>query len=213
MNPRILSLTCAVTLFASPSTWARESSTPVEGLHSATPRVHALIGADIVVSPQKRIENGVLVLRDGLISYVGEQANIPADARVWDLKGKILYPAFIDAFTHYGLPEGLKPVKRGGPSPKPIATPSQSGPSYWNPLITPERDISLHFKAGTKDAEKLHDLGFGSVATFPGRGILRGQGAVVSLNGKPINQAAIASQRATMPNRAPSIPTLDPPRP
>ncbi len=196
MNSRVLPLVFATALFASPSIWARESSAPVEGLHSATPRVHALVGADIVVSPQKRISDGVIVLRDGLIEYVGDQPNIPADARVWDLKGKTLYPAFIDAYSHYGMPEGLKPSKRGGPPSNPVATPSQAGPSYWNPLVTPERDIALHFKAGVKDAEKLHDLGFGSVATFPGRGIFRGQGAVVSLNGKPINQAAIASQSA-----------------
>ncbi len=34
------------------SLYARDTSIPVEGLHTANPRVHALVGATVVVSPE-----------------------------------------------------------------------------------------------------------------------------------------------------------------
>lgn len=175
---------------------ARDSSTPVEGLHAANPRVHALVGATVVVSPDKIIEQATLILRDGLIESVGQSIKIPDDARIWDFSGKTIYPGFIDAYTHYGMPGNLKPFKRrdgpdGAPLPKPQPLPAQTGASYWNPLITPERDAANFFKASSKEAAKLSDIGFATVATFPGRGIFRGQGALVNLNGKAVNQASI----------------------
>ncbi|MGK0238246.1 MAG: imidazolonepropionase-like amidohydrolase [Candidatus Pelagisphaera sp.] len=175
---------------------ARDTSIPVEGLHTANPRVHALVGATVVVSPDKIIEHATVILRDGLIESVGQSTTIPDDARVWDFSGKTIYPGFIDAYTHYGMPGGLKPFKRrdvpdGAPAPKPQPLPTQTGASYWNPLITPERDAANFFKANPKDAAKLSDIGFSTVATFPGRGIFRGQGALVNLNGKAINQASV----------------------
>ena len=180
---------------------ARENAVPVEGLHQNTPRVHALANAKIVVSPTKTLENGTIVIRDGLIESVGANINIPSDARVRDLDGKIVYPGFIDAYTHFGMPAGLKPQKprnpyAEGPPPKPAPTPKQLGASYWNPLVTPERDASTYYSASKKDAESMHSMGFTTAAVFPGRGIFRGQGILASLNGKPVNEATIDSKIA-----------------
>lgn len=181
--------------------YGRETTTPVEGLHTHTPRVHALTGATVVVSPDKTLENATIILRDGLIDSVGANASIPSDARVWDLHGKTVYPGFIDAYSHYGMPAGLKPAKPrdpyadGPPTPTP-PLPKQSGPAYWNPLVTPERDAALNFSAKPKDAENLNSLGFTTVATFPGRGIFRGQGILVNVNGKPINESTVQTSLA-----------------
>ena len=94
---------------------ARETATPVTGLHTHTPRVHALVGATVVTSPERTLENATVVIRNGLIESVGVDADIPSDARVWDLKGKTIYPGFIDAYSHYGMPAGLKPAKPRDP--------------------------------------------------------------------------------------------------
>ncbi len=190
-------LLITLTLISSGWLFSRENPAPVEGLHSATPRIHALTGAKIVVSPGMILEDATIVIRDGLIEAVGENVAAPTDARIWDLSGKTVYAGFIDAYTHYGMPGGLKPFKRrdteeGVPPPKPQPSPSQTGSAYWNPLVTPERNAAEFYKANAKDAAKLSDLGFATVATFPGRGIFRGQGALVNLNGKPINQSSIS---------------------
>lgn len=180
---------------------ARDTTVPVEGLHQNTPRVHALTNAKIVVSPSKTLESGSIVIRDGLIEAVGSNIEIPADARVRNLAGKTVYPGFIDAYSHFGMPAGLKPQKprnpyADGPPPKPAPTPKQPGPAYWNPLVTPERDASTFFSASPKEAESMQSMGFTTAAVFPGRGIFRGQGLLVNLSGKPLNEAAIDSSIA-----------------
>jgi imidazolonepropionase-like amidohydrolase len=62
-----------------------------------TPGVHALAGARIVVAPGRVLENATLVVRNGIIESVGTSVNVPADVRVWDMRGLTLYPGFIDA--------------------------------------------------------------------------------------------------------------------
>ena len=123
---------------------AREKVEPVRGLHSYTPRVHALINATVVASPGNVTANATVVLRDGLIEAVGRDVTVPPDARTWDLTGKTIYAGFIDAFSHFGMPEGLKPFKRresdgNGPAAKRQSSPQQPGAASWNPLVTPER--------------------------------------------------------------------------
>ncbi|MGH9811453.1 MAG: hypothetical protein ACRD9W_30160 [Terriglobia bacterium] len=85
-------------LLAAAPAWAVPETTPRPGLRENTPNVHALRGARIVVAPGQVIESGTLVIRDGVIEAVGEEVEPPADARVWDVSGKTLYPGFIDAF-------------------------------------------------------------------------------------------------------------------
>ena len=58
------------------------STVPLEGLRDASLRVHALVGARIVTAPGNVIENGTLVIRDGVIEVVGTGLATPPDARV-----------------------------------------------------------------------------------------------------------------------------------
>lgn len=94
---------------------SRTVSAPVVGLRDASPRVHALVGARIVVSPGKVVEHGTLVLRDGVVAAVGADVAVPADARVWDVTGCTLYPGFIESHSTLLLPEAFKPA---APTPR-----------------------------------------------------------------------------------------------
>src|SRR5690348_14623891 len=60
--------------------------------------VHALVGGKVVIRPGAIIDGGTIVLRDGLIEAVGKDVAAPADARVWNMKGKTIYAGFIDAY-------------------------------------------------------------------------------------------------------------------
>jgi hypothetical protein len=84
------------------------STTPLEGLRDASPRVHALVGARIVTAPDTVIENGTLVVRDGVIEAVGAGLAAPADARVWDVSGRTLYAGFIESDSSLFLPAAWK---------------------------------------------------------------------------------------------------------
>ena len=171
-------------------------TTPVKGLHTNTPRVHALINGTVVTAPGKTIESATLVLRDGLIESVGTDIEVPSDARIWDMTGKTVYAGFIDAYSNYGMPPGLKKFRSGsegseGPPPKRPSTPRGTGAISWNPLVMPERDAADYFKVNKKDAESFNDAGFSTVATYPARGIYRGQGLLVHTDTKSIHESTV----------------------
>ena len=66
------------------------------------------------------------MIRDGVIVAVGEKVDVPAEARVWDAKGKTVYPGFIDAFTEQTIaPEKLPNAAR-----------------HWSKRITPELEVA-----------------------------------------------------------------------
>src|SRR5688572_3492682 len=64
---------------------------------------YAIVNAKIVVSPEKTIPSGTIVVRNGLIESVGETAP-PPEVRVFDAKGLTVYPGLIDAASNYGFP-------------------------------------------------------------------------------------------------------------
>ena len=43
---------------------------------------HALVGGKVVVKPGDTIDDGTIILRDGLIAAVGKEIAVPADARI-----------------------------------------------------------------------------------------------------------------------------------
>ena len=74
------------------SSSAQVTTVPKQGIRENDPRVHALTNALIVTAPGKVIEKGTVLIRDGLIVEVGANLKVPAEARVWDLTGKTIYP-------------------------------------------------------------------------------------------------------------------------
>src|SRR2546428_11422562 len=90
-------------------------SIPVRGgpteVRSGDRLAYALTGARVIAAPGRVIENGVVVVRGGVIEAVGPQGktSIPADARVFDLKGKVLHAAFIDPYVSADRLAGKRP--------------------------------------------------------------------------------------------------------
>ncbi len=65
----------------------------------------ALTNARIETITNGTIENGSLVIRDGVIEEVGATVAIPGDAEVIDCSGMTIYPGMIDGGTRLGLQE------------------------------------------------------------------------------------------------------------
>ncbi len=60
--------------------------------------------AKVITMTEKDYDNAYIVIRDGIIEYVGEDASvIPADIEVYDAKGLTAVPGFVDAHCHVGL--------------------------------------------------------------------------------------------------------------
>src|SRR6266481_5648012 len=127
-------------LFLAVSGSAQVTTVPKQGIRENDPRLHALTNARIVAAPGKTIEKGTILIRDGVIVEVGLGVKIPAEARVWDLAGKTIYPGFIDAYSRLGLPETLQPeplrpeVDYDDPNAKPKEVPHEfpKGMHSWN---------------------------------------------------------------------------------
>src|SRR5215211_3459532 len=182
------------------ATFAQVTTEPKQGLRENDPRLHALTNARVITAPGKVIEKGTVLIRNGLIVEAGPAVKVPAEARVWDLSGKIIYPGFIDAYSRVGLPDTLQPEplrrEREGDDPdaKPKEIPREpvKGTHAWNPRVTPERSAANYLKADKKTAGKLRELGFTSALVVPGRGIFRGTSVLINLQEADANTLVVA---------------------
>jgi imidazolonepropionase-like amidohydrolase len=151
--------------------WSQQATRtePVTALRDNAPGVHAFTGARIVVSPGRVLDNATLVVRDGVIEAVGTRVNVPADARVWPMSGRTLYPGFIDA--HADLESDAAPPE-GEVDP---------GPVHWNPQVRAYYSAAGDFRDDGDRRSELRSQGFTTAHAVPRLGIFRGRTAVVSL--------------------------------
>ena len=75
---------------------------------------YAFKNAQVITVSGPRLSGATVVVCNGVITAVGPQAAIPADAEVIDATGLVLYPGFVDGFSQYGLPAAN--AGRGGPA-------------------------------------------------------------------------------------------------
>ena len=180
-------------------------TTPIEGLRDATPRVHALVGGRVIAAPGQVIENGTVIIRDGMIEAVGADLPLPPDARVWSVRGRTIYAGFIESESTLFLPANWKAAagaRRGSGDAEtppaappaatvPVAPDAASGAGAWNPRVTPERLAHRALAADEAGAGALRRLGFTVAHIVPARGVFRGQTAVVSLGRGNFNTTVI----------------------
>jgi len=168
-------LFCAGLVFA--------QTAPTVGLRENPPTVHAFTNARVVLSPGKIIANGTVVIRNGVIEAVGEKVAVPADARIWDMKGKTLYSGLIDLSSGIGMPKPAQsqtgnPFQGGGAQQQ---AEKPKGAAHWNAKMHAEFSADEEFVPDSKTAEKLRSQGFALVVSTPEQGIFRGTSALVNL--------------------------------
>lgn len=167
---------------------------PVNGISNQNHIVYAFTNAKIFVDHEIIVEKGTLLIKDGLIISVIEKAEIPKGAVVYDLKGKSIYPALIDAYTSYGMPE----LKTGNRGSYPQIESNTKGAYGWNQAIKAEVDANKVFSNDNKSAEEMRKMGFGAVLTFQKDGIVRGSASVVALGEGRENELVINDKAAAM---------------
>jgi imidazolonepropionase-like amidohydrolase len=65
----------------------------------------AITGGRIVPVDAPVIENGTVLIADGVITAVGSDIQLPSDVTVIDASGKWVLPGFVDAHAHVGIDE------------------------------------------------------------------------------------------------------------
>ena len=93
MKTKIILLLCAFSVLSA-------QVGPAKELHRNPPRAWALTNATIHKSPGKTIENGTVILRDGIITSVGSNVKIPKQATILDMDGKHIYAGFIESWLN-----------------------------------------------------------------------------------------------------------------
>src|SRR4030095_15929262 len=63
----------------------------------------AIRGGTVIPVAGAPIPKGTVVIRGGLITAVGADVPIPADARIVDATGMNVYPGLFDSYTNYGI--------------------------------------------------------------------------------------------------------------
>ena len=132
--------------------------------------------ATIWKSPTEVITNGSIYVVDGKIQSINENVQPAQGVMVIDLKGAVVYPAFIDLYSEYGIQK--EPKEKDGRAPQFVS--DKDGPFNWNEAVEPEYNASAHFKTDSKEAEKYRKMGFGLVLSHSGDGIFRGTAAFVN---------------------------------
>ncbi|SFR31455.1 Imidazolonepropionase [Robiginitalea myxolifaciens] len=149
-----------------------------DGVKAENDNYTALTGATLHIAPGEVIQNGTLLIRNGEVAQAGASVRIPANAVVFDLKGKHIYPSFIDVFSEYGI---AKPKRAQGGGRSADYNPSREG-FYWNDHIRPEQEAINAYSYDDKSAGSLRKLGFGTVNSHIPDGVARGTGVTLSLN-------------------------------
>ena len=172
---------------------------PINGVEDIRENHYALTNAKIHLDYKTTIENGILIVKNGLIDGVGSNINIPDGIRVFDLAGKHIYPSFIDLYSDYAI---VKSERRSPASnwmssyTNPQMLSNKNGPFSWNESIRPEYNSVENIKFDDNRSKTLRNQGFGSVVTHNMDGIMRGTGAFISL-ARDVEQNIILREKAS----------------
>src|SRR5665213_1396438 len=158
---------------------AQTSTFPTNGAPNNIHSYYAFKNCTLHVDESTTINNATLLIKDGLVVDAGDKINIPASAVVYDLKGKHIYPSFIEMYSDYGMPDVKATPHSYGP---PQMESNIKGAYGWNQAIKADVDAHKIFTNNETKADELRKLGFGLVLTSAKDGIVRGSGAVVLLN-------------------------------
>ncbi len=152
----------------------------------------ALVNAKVVASPGKAPAVSTVVMRDGLITQLGPNLKIPADAYRIAADSLYVYPAFIDAFSSTGIKESENEGgnqqgqgNRGGQRP---TFDADGNPPLEDAGITPYKSVRATFDPKEKSIADWRAQGFAITHVVPKGKMLPGKGSIVVLSGKETDQ-------------------------
>ncbi len=153
------------------------------------PQDFAIRGAKVVPVSGAPLENATVVISRGIITAIGKEASIPAEAWVIDGKGLTVYPGLFDSFTDVGIPAALPAGAEGVPRrPQEAAR----GPED-RPGSTPWRSAADEVSLSDKRIETWRSAGFTTVVSAPKGGFFPGQAAVLDLAGERAGDLVVKS--------------------
>ncbi|HEX6915624.1 MAG TPA: amidohydrolase family protein [Chitinophagaceae bacterium] len=164
---------------------------PQAGVADPRSGYYAFTNATLVKDAETTLQNATLIIREGKIIAAGSGIAIPKDAVLVDLKGRYIYPSFIDLYSDYGIAVPQRGQGGFNFNAPPQTTSNTKGAYNWNQAIHPETDGVRLFQVNETRAKELRGAGFGSVLTHQQDGIARGSGTFVTLSSGKENLAVL----------------------
>ena len=182
MNTRLLALTTGAILAA---TLALD---PLGATSPSSP-IYALKGARIFTAAGAPIENGTIVLRNGVIEDVGANVTAPADAIVIEAAGMNVYPGLIDMGNEAPL-ESADAAAGGAGGPgggggrgaaSPFPTLEEAERAKRANIMRPDFKSADNLRTSSPAQTQLASAGITTVLAVPSSGIFKGQSALVNV--------------------------------
>jgi imidazolonepropionase-like amidohydrolase len=150
-------------------------------------RSYAITQATIIQGPGRKIEKGTVLIKDGLITAVGQNLTVPADAI--QIKGDSLYvyAGFIDGLSRVAVSRAKEDLSK-----EKVKDPGNPAPERAG--ITPQNDVRNFLNPGDKAVEELRALGFTTAHVVPHGGMLSGSGSVIFLGGSSADEMVLVSK-------------------
>ena len=151
----------------------------VTAAHAKWEPAYAVVGCRIVPVSGAPIDDGVIIIRNGLIEAVGPRAKvpIPEDVEIIDGKGSIAYPGFIDA--HSSMFVQIPPE----PPPDPGELFGNVTPSNRVTGRTPDFMAFEHLNPGDAERDACHRRGILTALVVPRQRLFSGRSVLLNLNG------------------------------
>lgn len=153
------------------------------GLVTAAPAAwepaYAIVGCRIVPVSGAPVEDGVIIIRNGLIEAVGAKTKvpIPEDVEIIDGKGTIAYPGFIDAYSSVFVKIPAEPQ----PDPNEFFGTVPDSKKVTG--RTPDFMAFDHLEPGDAARDACHAAGILTALVVPQQRLFSGQSVLLNLNG------------------------------
>ncbi len=170
------------------------------------PPFYAIEGVRVEVGDGTVLERATVVIENGTITTVAEDAAIPAHAWVIDGEGLTIYPGLIDAMGSLPQPR-RSPGGPGAGGPGPGGQRRRPDPDRALPRGPEDRPLTTPWKRAADDlaldaeaVEAWRKVGFTSIAARPGDGLFPGRLSLVRLGapGRDPEHQVVAPELAQM---------------
>ena len=153
---------------------------------------YAIKAGKIITVTGGIIENGMILVRDGVIQAVGPNIVIPPDAEVVAADTMWVYPGLIDAHTSLALK--LPKKKEGGDAQEQQKqTPASSEGKASPELLKSDRCAADLLNPKDSKIARVRQTGVTTVLTIPTSGIFIGQSALINLVGDTAEEMILKS--------------------
>lgn len=155
----------------------------------------AVTNATVYISASQTIEKATLLFKDGKILEIGTSVTLSKNATIIDATGKTIYPSFIEMYSEFGIEKPQATLRTSG-NFTPQYDSNREG-YYWNDHIKPEYNAFENLKYDSKTAEKLRNVGFGTVISHLNDGVIAGTGTLWTLNDDENNATRILQNKVS----------------